>query len=73
MFTLALEIKRQTGYRLAEVGEALGVLAGLLLLLGGITPFGKRLGTTLAGLALVIGFILLIVATRYGHWGTRHR
>ena len=68
MFTLAISISKTTGYRLAEVGELLGVVGGLALLLGGLTPFGKRLGQTIAGLALAIGFILLIVATRWGHF-----
>jgi len=38
MTLLALTIKAHTGIRLAEVGEALGAIAGLALLLGGITP-----------------------------------
>jgi len=68
MFTLAISISKVTGYRFAEVGEALGLLAGLALLLGGLTPFGKRFGQTIGGLGLAIGFALLIVATRWGHF-----
>ena len=68
MLTFAIQISKVTGYRLAEVGEAFGLIAGLALLLGGLTPFGKRLGQTIAGLALATGFILLILATRWGHF-----
>lgn len=68
MTLLALLIKAHTGLRLAEVGEALAALAGLALLLGGITPFGKRAGQTLGGLALLIGGILLVVASHWGHF-----
>ncbi len=67
MTFLAFVIKTHSSIRLAEVGEALAALAGLALLIGGMTPFGKRAGQTIGGLALLIGGILLIVAT---HWGT---
>lgn len=68
MTLLALLIKTHTGIRLAEAGEALVALAGLLLLLGGMTPFGKRAGQTLGGLALLVGGILLVVASHWGHF-----
>jgi hypothetical protein len=69
MLTLALVLKAHTGIRLAEVGEAVGAVGGILLLLGGMTPFGKRAGQTLGGLALAVGFVCLVVATRWGHFG----
>jgi hypothetical protein len=68
MTLLALTITKHTGYRLAELGELLGVVGGLALLLGGLTPFGKRIGQTVGGLGLTVGFILLLVATRWGHF-----
>jgi len=68
MFILAIHITKHTGYRLAEVCEALGFIAGLALLVGGLTPFGKRMGQIVAGLALAVGFALLVVATRWGHF-----
>jgi hypothetical protein len=33
-----------------------------------LTPFGKRFGQTIGGLGLAIGFALLVVATRWGHF-----
>ncbi|HEY1564954.1 MAG TPA: hypothetical protein VGF72_09750 [Gaiellaceae bacterium] len=68
MLTLALTIKAHTGIRLAEVGEALGAIGGLALLVGGLTPFGRRGGAVVGGLALAVGFALLVVATRWGHF-----
>ena len=68
MLTLALTIKAHTGIRLAEVGEAVGAIGGLALLVGGLTPFGRRAGMAVGGLALAIGFVCLVVATRWGHF-----
>jgi hypothetical protein len=68
MTLLALVIKAHTGIRLAEVGEAIGAIGGLALLLGAITPFGRRAGQALGGLALAIGLVLLVIATRWGHF-----
>ena len=68
MTLLALTITKHTGLRLAEVGELVGLVGGLVLLLGGITPFGKRFGQTIGGLGVAIGFGLLVVATRWGHF-----
>jgi hypothetical protein len=68
MFTLAITITIHTGIRLAEVGEALGAIGGLALLVGAATPFGRRAGMAVGGLALAVGFVCLIVATRWGHF-----
>jgi hypothetical protein len=68
MTLLALVIKTHTGIRLAEVGEGVGALGGLALLLGAITPFGRRAGQAIGGLGIAIGFGLLVVATRWGHF-----
>jgi hypothetical protein len=68
MTLLALMIKTHTGIRLAEVGEALGAIGGIALLAGALTPFGRRAGQAVGGLALAAGCVLLIVATRWGHF-----
>ena len=68
MLTLALTINAHTGIRLAEVGEALGAIGGLALLVGSLTPFGRRAGAAVGGIALAVGFVLLILATRWGHF-----
>jgi hypothetical protein len=65
---LALMIKAHTGIRLAEVGEALGAIGGLALLVGAMTPFGRRAGQAVGGLALAAGCVILIVATHWGHF-----
>lgn len=69
MTLLAFTMTRHSGLRLAEVGELLGIVGGLAFLLGGMTPFAKRIGQTVGGLALTIAFVLLAVATHYGHFG----
>ena len=66
MALLAVVLKTHTSIRLAELGEALLAAAGILLLIGAITPFGRRAGQTFGGLALAIGGVLLVIAT---HWG----
>ena len=68
MLTLAISIHKNTGYRLAEVGELLGLIGGVALLLGAMTPFGKRFGQTIGGLGIALGFLLRIIATRWGHF-----
>jgi hypothetical protein len=68
MTTLALVIKPHTGIRLAELGEALLAAAGILLLLGGMTPLGRRAGQTFGGICLAVGGVLLVIATRWGHF-----
>jgi hypothetical protein len=68
MELLALVIKAHTGIRLGEVGEAVGGIGGLALLLGAVTPFGRRAGQAIGGLAIAIGFGLLVIATHWGHF-----
>lgn len=63
-----LAITRHTGIRIAELGFLLVAIAGALMLLGAMVPFGRRVGAGLAGLALGLGGVLLIVATHWGHF-----
>ena len=65
---LLLAITRHTGIRLAELGFLLAAIAGALMLIGAIVPFGRRVGTAFAGIALGAGGVLLIVATHWGHF-----
>ncbi len=64
-----LAITKHNGIRLAEVGFALAAIAGLLFLFGGMTPFMRRGGMALGGLALAAGGVLLVVASHWGHFG----
>jgi uncharacterized YccA/Bax inhibitor family protein len=68
MTLLAFTIKAHTGIRLAELGFLVGAIGGVLLMLGGMTSFGRRAGITFGGLSLAVGFVLLIVATHWGHF-----
>lgn len=68
MTLLALVIRHHTGIRLAELGEALGAVGGLALLLGALMPLARRAGQFIGGLLIGGGFALLVVATRWGHF-----
>lgn len=68
MTLLAFTIKAHTGIRLAELGFLVGAIGGVLLMLGGMTSFGRRAGIAFGGLALTVAFVLLIVATHWGHF-----
>jgi len=64
-----LGITVHNGIRIAEVGEALGAIGGAILFLGATMPFGRKGGNLLGGLAIAAGFVLLVVATRWGGFG----
>jgi hypothetical protein len=59
-----------TGERLAEVGFLLVVFAGIWLTAAQIPQlkFGSA-RTAVAGVALTIGGVLLVIATHWGHFG----
>ncbi len=68
--TVVFAITRHTGVRLAEIGFLLVLLAGVWLFAAQIPQL--RLGTArtaVAGLALAIAGVLLIIATHWGHFG----
>lgn len=71
MILLAFTIKAHTGIRLAELGTLLGAVGGVALLVGGFTPFGHRAGQIVSGLLFAVGFVLLIIAIHWGHFGHR--
>ncbi len=65
-----VELSSHTGVRLAEVGFLLIVFAGVWLVAAEIPRFKlKRAGTIVAGVALAVSGVLLIVATHWGHFG----
>lgn len=64
-----LALTQHNGVRLAEVGLALAAIAGGLLFLGAITPFGRRSGNLFGGLCLAGGAVCVIIAVHWGHFG----
>jgi hypothetical protein len=68
MTLLALVIKAHTGVRLAQLGAALGAVGSLALLLGALMPLARRAGQAIGGLMIGGGFVLLVIAIRYGHF-----
>jgi hypothetical protein len=65
-----LGLTEETGARLAEVGFLLIVIAGVWLVASQIPAL--RFGTArtiVAGAALAVAGVLLIIATHWGHFG----
>ena len=62
-----LAISHHNGIRLAELGYLLGAVAGGLLFVSALRQL-SRVANSLAGAALAIGSVLLIIATRWGHF-----
>ena len=60
----------QTGKTLAEVGFLLIMFAGVWLVAAQIPAFKMpTVRTIVAGIALALAGLLLIIATRWGHFG----
>jgi hypothetical protein len=67
---VTVALSAHTGTRLAEVGFLLILIAGLWLAAAEIPRLGSsRMRTIVAGIALAIAGILLIIATHSGHFG----
>ena len=65
-----LAITHHTGRDLAEVGFLLVVIAGVWLAAAQLPQLRWRVRRTIvAGIALAAGGVLLIIATRWGHFG----
>jgi hypothetical protein len=60
---------RHTGVRVAEIGFALVAIAGALLAVAPVTRFGKP-GTIAAGVALAAGAVIVLIAIRWGSFGS---
>ena len=68
--SLILGFAHHTGTRLAEVGFLLLLFAGVWLTAAQIPWFKFATARTIvAGLALAISGVLLIIATHWGHFG----
>jgi hypothetical protein len=65
-----LAFTHHTGIRLAEVGFLLVLIAGVWLVASNLPQFKwATLRSIVAGIALAIAGVLLIMATRWGHFG----
>jgi hypothetical protein len=65
-----LAFSHQTGITLGEVGYLLILFAGVWLVAAQIPAFKMRTARTIvAGIALACAGVLLIIATRWGHFG----
>jgi hypothetical protein len=65
-----LAFSHQTGVTLAEVGYLLILFAGIWLIAAQIPAFKMRTARTIvAGIALACAGVLLIIATRWAHFG----
>lgn len=67
---VAIVISPHTGIRLAEVGFLLVLIAGIWLVAAEIGAIKVgRFRTVVAGAALAVAGMLLIIATHWGHFG----
>ena len=68
--SFVLGVAHHTGIRIAEVGFLLLLFAGVWLAAAQIPQFKFRAARTIvAGVALAIGGLLLIIATHWGRFG----
>jgi hypothetical protein len=63
-----LGLTTHNSLRLREVAGALIAIAGAVMLLGSMMPMGRRGSQWLAGLALALAGVLVVVAL---HWGAK--
>ena len=65
-----LALSHHTGRRLAEIGFLLILFAGIWLAASQIPQFKFGTARTIvAGIALAVAGVLLIIATHWGHFG----
>ena len=66
MHLLALHFNPRDTLRAEEIAGALAAIGGVLLFFGGMTPFARRFGQTLGGVAIAAAGVLFVLAVRYG-------
>jgi hypothetical protein len=66
MHILALSFNAHKTLRVEEIAGGLAALAGAAILIGGLTPFGRRFGMIAGGLLLAASGIAFTLAIRYG-------
>jgi hypothetical protein len=66
MHLVALHFSAQRTLRVEEIAGALAAIAGGLLFVGGLAPFGRRFGMIGGGIALAAAGVLFVLAVRYG-------
>jgi hypothetical protein len=66
MDLLALSFNARDTLRVEEVAGALAAIAGAALFLGAATPFARRFGQLVGGLALAASGVVFVLAVRYG-------
>lgn len=66
MHLLALHFNAQDTLRVEEIVGALAAIGGALLFFGAMTPFARRFGQMLGGIAIAAAGVLLVLAVRYG-------
>jgi hypothetical protein len=60
---------RHTGVRVAEIGFALVAIAGALFAVAPVSRLGKP-GAVAGGVALAAGAVIVIIAIRWGSFGS---
>jgi hypothetical protein len=63
-----LALTAHGGVRTAELGFLCILIAGVALALDVLIPSARRLGALVAGIALALGGLLVIIATHWGHF-----
>lgn len=66
MHLLAIHFSAHRTLRVEEIAGALAAIAGAALFVGAATPFGRRFGQLLGGVALAAAGVLFVLAVRYG-------
>jgi drug/metabolite transporter (DMT)-like permease len=66
MHILALNFNAHQTLRVEEIAGALAAIAGAALVLGALSPLGRRTGQIFGGLALLAAGVLFVLAVRYG-------